>query len=105
MAKKIVFKYRSLSYLLWFGLGSFGVHRMYLRRFKSGLLIGAYSIGTVIIETCLPLFFPEMPYSRQDDVVLLMTVPVWGVLLFDLFHIHIWVKQFNLHHNPNMILF
>lgn len=48
-----------VAYLLWFFLGSFGIHRMYLGRWFSGLMmLGLLAIGsltTIILIGWLPL--------------------------------------------------
>lgn len=104
MGDKVVFKYKSLSYLLLAILGAFGAHRLYLRHIKSGLAIAAYTIATLFFEVSLPTLLPDLSYNKLELVSIIMTLPIWVILIYDLFNIHKWANQINLTHNPNMTL-
>jgi hypothetical protein len=104
MGKKIIFKYKSLSYLLLAFLGALGAHRLYLRRIKSGLALAGYSIASVFFEVMLPAIFPDMSYKALDMISVLLAAPVWVILIYDLFNIHKWANQINWKHNPDMVL-
>ena len=104
MGDKLVFKYKSFSYLLWAILGAFGAHRLYLRRIKSGLAIAAYTIATSFFGIFLPTLFPDISYNRLEMLSIIMTLPVWAIMIYDLFNLHKWANQINRKHNPNMTL-
>lgn len=104
MGKKIVFKYKSLSYLLLAILGAFGAHRFYLRRMRSGLVIAAYTVASLFFEAMIPEIEPDISYDTLAMISILLAVPVWLILIYDLFNIHKWANQINRMHNPGMVL-
>lgn len=104
MAKKFVFKYKSMSYLLLAFLGTIGAHRFYLRRIKSGLAIAAYTVASFFFEVMLPTVFPNVSYNTLDVISILLSVPLWAILIYDLFNIHKWANHINWKHNPNSAL-
>ena len=66
-----------LAYLLWFFLGSFGLHRMYLERWFSGIImLGLTLIGSAtawIGLGLIPLFFVGVWWVLDAILTFMMT--------------------------------
>ena len=83
--KKKVYKTKKKSkfivYILFFFLGGLGIHRFYLERYFSALLLLEFSIASVLINL------------SWVQYVLNFIVIVWGI--FDLFYIPSMVRTYN----------
>lgn len=91
-----------VAYLLTWLLGGLGVHRFYLNRKKSGLvmlLITVVSIPIVFTGIFVPLFSSQgIAVEKLVSLmilgfVLIMFIAVWVIV--DLFLVHKWVRTYN----------
>lgn len=77
-------KSKLITYILWFFLGTFGVHRFYLKRYFSGFIILGLTIGSVVLDVILG--------SNRGNGLFLITI-IW--LIIDLFLIPSMVRTHN----------
>jgi len=74
-------KSKLVAYILWGLLGGFGMHRFYLRRYFSGLIIMQLTIVSIVME--------------GDAFANVLSLIIIGWIIFDLFFIPYMVKIVN----------
>jgi TM2 domain-containing membrane protein YozV len=77
-------KSKLVAYILWILFCFFGIHRFYLRRYFSGMIIAGFTIASIVIE---------MQNGEKAGNIIFLVPVVWSI--FDLFFIPKMVRTLN----------
>jgi len=87
--------YTMRTYILWFILGSIGMHRFYLGYWRTGLAYIAYLTVTLIIELSILDKMPSLSWETRENISLSFTGFIWTILFIDVFLIRGLIDRAN----------